>query len=187
MEYKQVLAIELKNKERIKKVCPDANEQSGLYIMTREESGFKYCYVGQAKHLLTRLAQHLAGYQHIDLSLRKHGLYDNENKGGWKIRIMPFPLERLDIMEQQYIRLYANLGYQMRNKTIGGQGEGKQALGDGKSTKGYRDGLSQGYTNAQREVSKLFEKNLTYSINGTPNKNKEKAYQKFTDFISKEN
>ena len=44
-----------------------------------DEEGIKYAYIGQAKHILTRLAQHLTGYQHIDLSIRKHGLYSNRN------------------------------------------------------------------------------------------------------------
>ena len=74
MNYRQIKAIEQKNKQRILAVCSNVTETSGIYILIREENGFKYAYVGQAKHLLTRLAQHLSGYQHIDLSIKKHGL-----------------------------------------------------------------------------------------------------------------
>jgi hypothetical protein len=35
MNFKQIKAIERANKERILKVCPDVDEQSGIYIFTR--------------------------------------------------------------------------------------------------------------------------------------------------------
>ena len=69
VNYRQIKAIEQKNKERILKVRPNVPNTSGIYIFFREENDIKYAYVGQAKHLLSRLAQHLSGYQHIDLSL----------------------------------------------------------------------------------------------------------------------
>jgi hypothetical protein len=95
MNYAQIKAIEKKNKERILKVC-DVPDVSGVYILTRYEDGFKYAYVGQAKHLLTRLAQHLKGYQHIDLSLKKHGLWSAENPTGWAVQYVLIPENRLD-------------------------------------------------------------------------------------------
>ena len=52
----------------------ESEEDSGIYVFTRQENGFKYAYVGQAKHILTRLAQHLNGYQHIDLSIKNTAL-----------------------------------------------------------------------------------------------------------------
>jgi hypothetical protein len=184
MDYKQVMAIKEKNKKIIREVCPDAKELSGIYFMTREENGFKYAYVGQAKKVLSRLADHLIGYQHIDISLKKHKFYSLENPTGWKVNCLFFPQRELDEKEQYYIKLYANKGYQMRNKTAGGQGEGKFAISEERPTRGYRDGINSGYKKARQEVSKLFEKNLTYSINGEPNKNKEKAYDKFKEFIN---
>ena len=51
--WKQLKAIEAKNKKRILAVCPDVNDESGVYILTRYESGFKYAYVGQANLLCT--------------------------------------------------------------------------------------------------------------------------------------
>lgn len=184
MDYKQVMAIKEKNKKIIREVCPDAKELSGIYFMTREENGFKYAYVGQAKKVLSRLAEHLSGFQHIDISLKKHKFYSEENPCGWKINCLFFPQSQLDEKEQYYIKLYANKGYQMRNKTAGGQGEGKFSISEQKPARGYRDGVESGYQKARKETAKLFEKNLTYSINGETNKNKEKAYEKFKEFIN---
>ena len=77
-------------------------------------------------------------------------------------------------------------GFELYNITNGGQNEGKTDINERKATKTYRDGLEQGRKNTQKEIAHLFEKNLTYSINGTPNKNKEKAYEKFKKFIEGE-
>lgn len=183
MNYRQVKAIEKSNKERLLKANPTLNEESGIYILTRAENGFKYAYIGQAKHILTRLAQHLSGYQHIDLSLKKHGLWSKENQTGWLISFETFPIEVLDSAEKKYIKLYADYGYQLRNKTAGGQGDGKFEIAETKPRKTYHDGLKQGYLNAQKQIAKFFEKNLTYSINGQENKNKRKAFEKFKAFI----
>ena len=54
MNYRQVKAIEKKNKERVLALHPSVPETSGIYIFYRRENGFKYAYVGQAKHILSR-------------------------------------------------------------------------------------------------------------------------------------
>lgn len=182
---RQIKAIEQANKKKILAVCPTATERTGIYIMKREEDGFKYAYVGQAKHLLTRLAQHLTGYQHIDLSIKKHGLWSENNPTGWKIGIIECELSELDELEQKYILAYANKGYQMRNVTNGGQGEGKTNIKESRPARGYHDGLQQGYKNAQKYVAHLFDKHLTYDKKSPkPNKIQEKAMQKFEDFLT---
>lgn len=182
--WKQLKAIEYKNKQRILKLCPDVPETSGIYIFFREEDGFKYAYIGQAKHLLTRLAQHLTGYQHIDLSIKKHGLWKEDNLCGWKLIYYTFPITELDEKEQYYIKEYANSGFQLRNKTSGSQGEGKHGIADNKPAKGYYDGLKQGYKNAQKYVANLFDKHLVYDKKSDkPNKNQEKAMAKFEEFL----
>ena len=187
VNYRQIKAIEQKNKERILKMHPNVPDTSGIYIFFRKENGFKYAYVGQAKHLLTRLAQHLSGYQHIDLSIKKHGLVSETNPCGWDFVFKDCPLEELDAQEQEYIKVMANKGYQLRNKTSGSQGEGKRGLDDQKSPKGYHDGVAQGYKNAQKFVANLFNKHLNYSKKSDkPNKNQEKALEKFKDFITLE-
>ena len=159
------MAIEAKNKKRILEINPHVDDGSGIYFLTRmDEDGIRYAYIGQAKHLLTRLAQHLSGYQHIDLSLRKHGLYTTDNIYGWKIGFMWFPIEQLDEMEQKYIRQYAQSGYQLRNKTAGGQGEGKKQIAEYRPGKGYRDGLAQGKINLARELANIADKHLAISL-----------------------
>ena len=185
MNYRQVKAIEKKNKERVLKLHPSVPETSGIYIFYRRENGFKFAYVGQAKHLLTRIAQHLSGYQHIDLSIKRHGLWSVDNPCGWNVRIMECAEGELNEREQYYIQWCANEGYQLRNKTTGSQGEGKRALDDYKSPKGYREGLRQGYLNARREVAHLFELHLNFSQKSDkPNKNQEKAAEKFKAFLN---
>lgn len=104
--YIRAKAIEQKNKERILALNDRADEDSGIYIFIRQENGIDYAYVGQAKHLLTRLAQHLSGYQHIDLSIRKHGLFDfYKNITGWDVDINHCLEEELDAEEQRYIQV----------------------------------------------------------------------------------
>lgn len=185
--YKQIYAIRKANEEKIRKLCPKVTENSGIYAFWRiDENGFKFAYVGQALHICQRLVDHMTGYQHIDLSIKKHKLYDEEtNPHGYHIELVEeCSQERLDERERFWIKRYADLGYQLRNKTLGGQDGEKSVLSEGKSTKSYRDGLAQGHKNTQKEIAKLFEKNLTYEINGKPNKNKQKAYDKFTDFLN---
>lgn len=183
---KQRMAIDAKNKKRLLAINPNLDEGSGIYFLTRtDENGINYVYIGQAKHLLTRLAQHLAGYQHIDLSLKKHGLHSDDKPCGWKVGFMHFPLEQLDEKEQYYIKVYAQNGYQLRNKTAGGQGEGKVQIDEYRPTKGYRDGIKQGYKNASKVIANLFDKHLTVSIKSDkPNKTQEKALQKFEEFLN---
>ena len=163
--YRKAMAIEAKNKKRILEINPHVDDGSGIYFLTRmDEDGIRYAYIGQAKHLLTRLAQHLSGYQHIDLSLRKHGLYTTDNIYGWKIGFMWFPIEQLDEMEKKYIRQYAQSGYQLRNKTAGGQGDGKKQIAEYRPGKGYRDGLAQGKINLARELANIADKHLAISL-----------------------
>ena len=182
--YKQRLAIESKNKKRWLAVNPQLTEHSGIYFLTREDGGFKYAYIGQAKHILTRLAQHLVGFQRVDLSLKAHGLYSEDNPTGWKVGSKDYPITELDEMEQYYIKQYANAGYQLRNLTSGSQGTGKAKIDEYKPAKGYRDGIKQGYKNASRDMAHLFDLHLDYKPKSDkPNKNQEKAMEKFKDFL----
>lgn len=180
-------AIEQKNKERFLRINKDLNDSSGIYFLIREdEAGIKYAYIGQAKHVLSRLAQHLAGYQHIDLSLKKHGLYSTDNLYGWRVSQLNFMEQDLDEMEKKYIKLYANKGYQLRNKTAGGQGEGKSQIDEYRPTKGYRDGLQQGKKTLARELSYIIDKHLVISIKPEKQNNKisQNALQKFMDLLN---
>ena len=188
MNYRQLYAIKKANKERILKVCPNCPETSGIYFLLREEGGFKYAYIGQSVNILQRLADHLQGYQHIDLSIKKHGLYSENNTTGYKIYFLEYPQNKLDEMEQKYIKQYANAGYQMRNKTSGSQGEGKQGISANKQSRGYFDGLEQGKKKSREYVADLFKKHLTVGTKkNPPTKLQQKALQKFADFLDWEN
>ena len=121
------------------------------------------------------------------MSIKKHGLFSEENPYGYKVHFLEFPENKLDEMEQKYILKYANAGYQLRNKTSGSQGEGKQGISANKSSKGYYDGLEQGKKKSREFIADLFAKHLTVSTKKQPpTKLQEKALQKFNDFISLE-
>lgn len=182
-------AIEQKNKKRLLEINPDLDEESGIYFLTRtDEDNICFAYIGQAKHILTRLAQHLVGYQHIDLSIRKHGLHSDDNLHGWKIGYLHFPIDELDEKEQHYIKVYAQSGYQLRNKTSGSQGEGKRQIDEYRPQKGYREGIKQGKINLARELSNIIDKHLTVSIKESKKNNKVsiKAFEKFNALLDVE-
>ena len=188
MDYKKIYAIKKANEERILKVCPNCPNTSGIYFLLREEDGFRYAYIGQAVKLRERLGSHLSGYQHIDLSIKKHGLWSEENPTGYKVHFLEFSESLLDEMEQKYIKQYANAGYQMRNATSGSQGVGKKGLDNSRPTRTYYDGLAQGYKNAKKEVAHLFEIHLDYTTKKQPpTKLQENALQKFKYFLDVEN
>ena len=180
---KQVYAIARNSELRWKEIYPELDHYTGIYVLTRQdENGFRYSYIGQAKDVLRRLGQHLTGYQHIDLSLKKHGL---NGAFGWKIKeIIKCTEDQLDEAEQVYIKKYANLGYQLRNKTSGSQGEGKDGLDvEHKPSKGYYDGVEYGYNKAIKEVGILFDKYLDAVIKGDSNKIKERKLEEFLHLI----
>lgn len=188
VNWKQIYARKKIDKECILRIAPNVIDESGIYILTRiDENGFKYAYVGQSVHVLTRLAQHLSGYQHIDLSLKKHGLYDAEKRPyGWKIaRVIYCPESELDEQEKEYIRKCADAGMQLRNHSSGGQGQGKSGIDSNRPAKGYYDGKKQGYEDCRKQVQTWFEKYLSVGIKDKPNKIKERALQKFLDFLEK--
>lgn len=185
----KVKAIEKKNRERILTVNPHVDEKSGIYFLTRtDEDGFRYAYIGQAVNLLSRLAGHLKGYQHIDLSIKSHGLYSTDNIYGWKIGFLHYPVDKLDKWEQYWIKCYADKGYQLRNKTSGSQGEGKKQIADYKPPKGYRDGIQQGRINLARELANIADKHLLIRIKPEKQNNSisQKQYQKFMELLHTE-
>lgn len=188
MNYKKIYAIKKANEERILKVCPNCPNTSGIYFLLREENGFKYAYIGQAVRLRERLTSHLSGYQHIDLSIKKHGLWSEENPTGYRVHFLEFAENLLDEMEQKYIKQYANAGYQMRNSTAGSQGKGKHGLDNQKQPRTYYEGLNNGYERARKEIAHLFNLHIDYTTKSdNPNKNQQKALQKFKDFLEGEN
>lgn len=178
-------AIERKNKQKLLKVNPNLDDKSGIYFLTRtDENNIKFAYVGQAVRIFSRMLSHMVGYQHIDLSLKKHGLYSADNPHGWKIGFMHFPISELDEKERYYITLYAQNGYQMRNKDTGG-GAGKQELGERKPSKGYRDGVSFGRQQLAKELKHIIDTHLTVTLKQGKEDNKvsQRALEKFWSLI----
>ena len=193
MNYRNIAkakAIEQENKKRLLKVNPKLNNESGIYFLLREdENGFKFAYIGQAVHISSRLASHLVGYeQHIDLSLKRHKLYDEQkNPYGWRIEFLNFPESLLDEKEKYYIKLYADKGYQLRNVSLGGQDENRASgsIGERKAPKGYMQGIQQGRKNLAKELSHIAEKHLKIEIREDKRYNKvsQKQYEKFMDLL----
>lgn len=192
MNYQNIArakAIEQENRKRLLKLNPKLNDRSGIYFLLREdENGFKFAYVGQAKSVLQRLASHLVGYeQHIDLSLRKHKLYSEDNPYGWRVEFLNIPESQLDEKEKYYIKLYADKGYQLRNVSLGGQGENRDSgsIGERKAPKGYLQGIQQGKKVLARELSNIAEKHLKIELRADKANNKvsQKQYEKFMDLL----
>lgn len=189
-DFRKAKAIEKENMKKLLRVNPKLNGKPGIYFLLRtDENGFKFAYIGQArKSILQRLASHLVGFnQHIDLSLRKHKLYSEDNPYGWRVEFLNFPPRMLDEKEKEFIKKYADAGYQLRNVSVGGQGENRDAgqIGERKSAKGYYDGLAQGRKNLAKELSHIIEKHLIVSLKPEKANNKvsQKALEKFNGLL----
>lgn len=189
-QYKNIAkakAIERKNRERLLKVNPLLDDNSGIYFLTRiDEDGINYFYIGQAIHIMQRMCSHLTGYQHIDLSVKKRGFYSEDNPYGWKLNFKHYPALELDKWEQYWILEYTKRGYQCRyNKTAGGQGEGKEKINDFRPAKGYHDGLKQGRKNMAKELSHIIDTHLTVSLKQEKQNNKvsQRAFEKFNELL----
>ena len=88
---------------------------------------------------------------------------------------------------KKYIRLYADNGYQLRNVSLGGQGENRASgsIGDRKAPKGYMQGIQQGRKNLAKELFNIAEKHLKIEIRDDKKHNKvsQKQYEKFMDLL----
>jgi hypothetical protein len=187
-KLRQTKAIERKNKQLFLKLNKKLNDSSGIYILFRtDENDIKYFYCGQAKHILSRLAQHMSGYQHIDLSLKKRGLWSENNPYGWIVFFKNYQEKELDEKEQFWILEMTKRGYQCRyNKTAGGQGSGKEKINEFRPAKGYRDGIQQGRKAMARELSSIVEKHLTITLRAEKQGNKisERQFEKFKELLN---
>lgn len=190
MDYKKLRkakAIEQKNRGRLLKLNPELDDRSGIYFLTRvDENNIRYFYIGQALHVMQRMCSHMVGYQHIDLSIKKRGLYSEDNPYGWQVNFIHYPEPELDQWEQYWILEYTKKGYQCRyNKTAGGQGEGKEKINEYRPSKGYRDGIQQGRKTMARELSSIAEKHLKIALRDDKQGNKvsQKQFEKFKELL----
>ena len=187
--FRKAKTIEYKNKKRLLEVNPKLNDKPGIYFFLRiNEDGFKFAYIGQAKSVIQRCCSHMVGYQqHIDLSLKRHKLYSEHNPYGWRVEFLNFPESQLDDKEKEFIKKYADAGYQLRNVSVGGQGSNRDAgqIGEHKQAKGYYDGLAQGRKNLAKELSHIIDKHLIVSLKPEKSNNKvsQKALEKFNGLL----
>ena len=187
--YKQIFAIKRERENRIKKICPNIPNTSGIYVFYRtDEANIRRAYCGQAVNLLERCASHLGEYDHIALSLKKHGFYSEDNQNGWKLAFKVCRKSELDEKEVATIKSFADDGFQMYNVTSGSQSTGKMVVGQQKPPKGYRDGIKQGKITLARELSDIAEKHLEIKIKPDKANNKisQKQFEKFKELINEE-
>lgn len=180
-------AIEQANKKRLLAVNPKLDDKSGIYILWRTEV---HAYVGQSVGLLTRLAQHLAGYgQHIDLSLKKHKLYSPKNPYGYRVDFIHCDKSELDDKEREYIQKCIDKGWILKNKTSGGQDDGKEKIAEYKPSKGYRDGILRGKKTLARDLKNIIDKHLTVRLKPEKQGNKvsQKQLEKFNQLLDENN
>lgn len=176
-------AIEQSNKKRLLAVNPKLDNGSGIYILWRTEV---HAYVGQSVGLLTRLAQHLAGYsQHIDLSLKAHKLHSADNPYGYRVDFIHCDKSELDDKEREYIQKCIDKGWILKNKTSGGQDDGKEKIADYKPPKTYRQGIQAGKKTLARELSAIISKHLTVKLKPEKQGNKvsQKQLEKFNSLL----
>lgn len=188
-DWKKIYAIKKQKEDEILSLYPTLNHNSGIYTFHRvNELGFRFYYSGQAKSVLNRIVSHLTNYKPIDNSIRNHGLYNEDtNPYGWKLDYYYCDKDKLDEEETKTVAYWhIEKGYAPYNVTRGGQGVGKIDIGVRKQPKTYTQGKVVGYQTARKDVKKLFDKYLTYDIKGTPNITKEKAKEKFRQFLEVE-
>lgn len=185
--YKKIYAIKAECEKRIKKICPNIPKSSGIYVFYRtDEAKIRRAYCGQAVNLCERCASHLKEYDHIALSLKKHGFYSKDNKNGWKLMFETCQKSELDQREIETIKSLADNGFQMYNITAGGQSVGKQVTGQYKSPKTYREGIQVGKKSLAKELSSIAEKHLKIEIRDDKKNNKisQRQFEKFKELLS---
>ena len=193
MDLKQRFAILNKYKKVVRELCDnELTIDSGIYIFYRtNENGERCFYVGQAKNLLQRTAEHLIDKKlHIEKSIQKHKLYSANNPTGWKLRVLIKCAEKdLDHFEQFYIKFNKDRGYKCYNVTGGGQLDKKTDVGERLQTKlkSYKNGKGLGYEKAKNEAREFFNKYLDFSIKGKPNKVKERKLKEFKEWLEVQN
>ena len=186
VDYRKVFAMKRERENRIQKICPGIPYSSGIYVFCRtDEAGINRAYCGQAVSLCERCASHLAEYDHIALSLKKHKFYSESNPTGWKLTYMTCKKNELDQKEIETIKSFADKGFQMYNITAGGQSTGKQVTGQYKPPKTYMQGIQQGKKSLARELSHIIDTHLQVSLKPEKQSNKVsiRAFEKFHNLI----
>lgn len=189
VNYKKIYAMKADRERKIKEICPNIPYSSGIYVFYRtDEADIRRAYCGQAVNLCERCASHLSEYDHIALSLKKHGFYSSENLHGWKLTFKTFPKNKLNEMEIATIKKMADDGFQMYNITAGSQSKGKLVTGYYKPPKTYREGIQQGRKSLAKELKHIVDKHLVIDLKPEKKGNKisENQRNKFIYLLNKE-
>lgn len=114
------------------------DKESGIYLWYRYNEEDKYCwYIGKAKNVLRRTAQHIMDSEsHLDKSIKKHGMTNDtvEKPKSWSIEILRgCKVADLDEFESFYINQWKqnNPNGIMYNIESGGT-TGKTIIGEKK-------------------------------------------------------
>ncbi len=186
--YRQIFAKKKALENKVLKLCPNAKDEKGIYAFTRiDDHNVGHFYAGQSVKCKARIISHLQGYDsHIDKSIRKWGLYDEvKNPYGYKIHILEYT-SNLDEREKYWIMKYLEKGFQSKNISFGGQGEGKEHLNENAQGKGYYQGVAYGELKTKRQIKVFFEKYLDFTIKGKYNKIKERKFNEFKEWLNSE-
>lgn len=179
--YRVRMARELAENNKLKKMGYFVPKTSGIYIFARNE---QFAYIGQAKDLQRRIIDHIISYnQHIDISLKKRGLFNQDNAKGWLLTWEECSSDELDSKEREYIAEWLDKGATLYNITSGGQDAGKTDINQRKPSKTYKQGVEYGREQERAKMRQFFEKYLDVTIKGTPNKIKEKKLQEFLEMM----
>lgn len=177
--YRKFYAEKKKIEGKIAYHYPEIKRATGIYMFYRITA-----YIGKSSEMdgiLGRCASHcVSKQQHIDKSLAKRKL--TCDGGQWHIKPLIYcSKSEVDSYEKQFIEKYGKT-CELLNIESGGT-DGKTLIAEKKEPKKYRDGLKQGRINTQKEIARLFEKHLDFTIKGKETKIKLKAKAKFEDFL----
>lgn len=180
------LDIERQNVKRILQVCPEMQDRSGIYFFYRKDESGKVIarYIGKSEtSILKRCAGHLQGVnQHVDLSIKSHGLYSENNPTGWRVMALEYCEPSMcNERERKHIQYCQKLFVELYNIESGGT-IGKTDINERKPLKGYRKGVHYG----RYKLSKELQTTLKY-LNVAPkdeNKLTMRMYNKFLDLIT---
>jgi hypothetical protein len=119
---KEKIGYELAEKYGVHEV----DEWPGIYVWSRygvdsEEPDKQqwHFYVGQAKNLRKRTAEHLTGYSAIDCSIKAHK-NDADEQNRWSVKLFKYGKhQNLDEKEKEWIEHYSKLG-KLKNQQVGG-------------------------------------------------------------------
>lgn len=185
-ELKKRLAIERDNIKRILQLCPEMQDLSGIYMFYRaDENGKVFArYIGKSEtSILKRCASHLQGVkQHLDKSIKAHGLYSENNPTGWQVMVVEYCLPyECDIRERKHIQYCQKLFIDLHNVESGGT-SGKTDINERKPAKGYYDGLRRGRSSVLKEL----QTPLKYLTIAPKNEKKRtiRMYNKFLDLLT---